>query len=148
MASTGRGVAETFARRVREVRERRGWTQQQLAERLRELGVPIDRTKVNRVETGARAVSVDDALAIAAALGVSPSVLFFPLARSELVRVTPVRVVSAEEGRRWFRGEQPLHPADALSRSSQRCQKTTLEIFDPFRGQWRLSQSSSHKVLL
>jgi transcriptional regulator with XRE-family HTH domain len=112
MGPTARGVGETFAKRVREVRERRGWTQQQLADRLRELGVPIDRTKVNRVETGARAVSIDDALAIAAALGVSPSVLFFPLASSEPVRLTPERVVAAEEGRRWFRGEQPLHPAD------------------------------------
>jgi transcriptional regulator with XRE-family HTH domain len=51
---------------VRRVRDRRGWTQEQLAER-----VGFDRKSINRLEKGATAVSVDRLWVIADALDVA-----------------------------------------------------------------------------
>jgi transcriptional regulator with XRE-family HTH domain len=124
-------AGEILARRLREVRVRQGWTQQQLADRLWDSGVHLDRTTITKIERGgtrARNTSIEEALAIAAALGVSPSVLLFPLAEDELVRITPKRIVTAKEGRRWLRGEKPLDAEDALAFLTEIAQNDVQEL--------------------
>jgi transcriptional regulator with XRE-family HTH domain len=63
---------QQFARRVREVREAQGLSQQQVSERLAGIGVKIDRTAVARVENGTRRVTVDEVFQFAQALNASP----------------------------------------------------------------------------
>ncbi|HZN75658.1 MAG TPA: helix-turn-helix transcriptional regulator [Micromonosporaceae bacterium] len=60
-----------FGRRLRDLRQRAGMTQQALAE-----AVGIDRSFISDVETGRHSIAVDRAYQIAAALGVSISDLF------------------------------------------------------------------------
>jgi transcriptional regulator with XRE-family HTH domain len=100
---------QVFAQRVREIRTRRGWTQQKLAERLSELGLPTDRTTVLKIEKGettrARNVSLREALAIAAALEVAPVHLIAPLEDDVLVAVTDEHVITAKHLRGWIRAE-------------------------------------------
>ena len=60
--------SEAFALRVKEVRSRRGWTQQELASRITGIGRPA----LTRIELNDREVTVDDLIQICAALGVSP----------------------------------------------------------------------------
>lgn len=72
----GETFDELVGRNVRAYREARGWTQRQLADRLRELGWPLDDTAITRVEKGQRSLRVAQARQIAAALEKPISVLF------------------------------------------------------------------------
>jgi transcriptional regulator with XRE-family HTH domain len=66
-------ASQRFGRKVRAERQARGWTQAQLADTLGALEVPWFQSTVNKVETGLRSVSWDEALVLSAVLG-------FPLA--------------------------------------------------------------------
>lgn len=74
-----RTVEAIFARRLREARKARGWTQQDLVDRLDELGVEWDRTTLARIEKRQRKVGLEEFVAIAAALDVAPIYLFLPI---------------------------------------------------------------------
>ena len=62
-----------FARQVRRMREHRGWSQTELAQRLASIGHPIGQSRVSTIEAPGpepRTVSIDQAAAFATALGV------------------------------------------------------------------------------
>lgn len=60
----------TFARRLREVRERAGITQQELADVMTRGGTKMHRSTIGKIEAGVRVVSVGEAAQLAGALGV------------------------------------------------------------------------------
>jgi transcriptional regulator with XRE-family HTH domain len=62
---------------VRE-RARPRLTQAEVAGRLEEIGYPLPRTALAEIEAGKRGVSLNDALAIAAAVGVAPVYMIVP----------------------------------------------------------------------
>jgi transcriptional regulator with XRE-family HTH domain len=62
-----------FGRRVRQIREQRGFSQEQLAELA-----GIHRTYMSSVERGQRNIGLDNIAALADALGVSPALFFEP----------------------------------------------------------------------
>lgn len=64
-------VAETFARRVREEREARDWTQADLVAALAGHEGAVDQSALSRLESGARSVKITEAVALSAALQVS-----------------------------------------------------------------------------
>jgi transcriptional regulator with XRE-family HTH domain len=66
---------------VRKWRDKKGWSQQKLADRLGELGIPRwSQTKIHKLEADKLAgVLVDDVFALAVALDVSPLYLLTPL---------------------------------------------------------------------
>jgi transcriptional regulator with XRE-family HTH domain len=116
---------QIFAQQLRAVRERRRWNQQQLADRLAQLGEPMDRSTIAKIENGSRQVSLDEALRLAAALEVSPVHLFTdpphegpasrkygPTPARPRVRLAAKLAVSPREARMWIRGQQPLRGAD------------------------------------
>lgn len=105
---------QVFGRRVREARKRRGLRQQDVADRLRDLGHPIDRSTIAKIERGqSRAdASISDVLAFAAALGVAPVHLIVPTDDEGKVAVTPKRELDVAEARRWIRGYMPADDAD------------------------------------
>jgi transcriptional regulator with XRE-family HTH domain len=98
--------AQVFARRIREARERQDWSQAQLAERLGELGLPMDRSTLARLEKGDKAqlTPVDRIFVLAAALGVNPINLLVPLEDDSVIAITPNTKVSASFARAWTRG--------------------------------------------
>jgi transcriptional regulator with XRE-family HTH domain len=100
---------EVFALRLSEVRNRRGWTQQQLSDRLTELRHPIHRVTLAKLEQGemrSRNVPLEDVLAIALALGVAPLHLFVPFEPSRMLSVTPSAQLQPETARQWIRGRR------------------------------------------
>ena len=102
---------QVLARRVKEARERRGWSQGELAEQVNALGYSLARPIINRIEQGgvrAGNVSVEDLFALAAALGVAPVHLLVPLDDEAALEVTPSVAVSAQLARAWIRGRLPL----------------------------------------
>ncbi|MFI6068223.1 helix-turn-helix transcriptional regulator [Micromonospora sp. NPDC051227] len=108
--------------RVRELRKRRGWSAQRLAEEMTAVGVPWERQVVTKLENGQRqSVSLDEAVALAYVLDVAPVHLFVPPRASTVTVVASPRPdaagetypqVHADDVRRWFGGEQPLAETD------------------------------------
>lgn len=107
------GPVETITRRVREARNRKGMTAQELADRLKASGVPWDRGTVTKLETGRRqSVTVVELLALARVLDVAPIHLLVPLDDEAALRVTPAEHVPADRARQWIRGNKPLAGTD------------------------------------
>lgn len=79
--SAGRplGVSgETVRANIKRVRGDKGMSQNDLSAKLREVGRPIPTLGIHRIENGDRRVDVDDLVAIAVALGVSPTTFLVP----------------------------------------------------------------------
>lgn len=110
---------EVFAQRLKEVRERRGWTQTRLVRRLEELGFStssgkaLHRSTLAKIEadpTRARRVTLEEVLAISYALGVSPLYMFIPieLGGPNVTVALGVQAWKPSDMRAWLRGEQAL----------------------------------------
>lgn len=64
---------EVAIRRMCELRKERRLSGAAVARRMTELGIPWDRNTVAKLETGRRSLSIDELLALATALCVSPA---------------------------------------------------------------------------
>jgi len=79
---------------------------QQLADACDRLGHPVPRSVLTNLENGRReAVSVPELLALAAALGVAPALLVFPVGTAVPVEMLPGQVADPWRGYRWFVGD-------------------------------------------
>ena len=66
-------LSEAVARRLRSLRQQRGWTVQHLADTLTANGMPTTRVALSSLELGKRVtVTVDELYAFAAAFGIHP----------------------------------------------------------------------------
>jgi transcriptional regulator with XRE-family HTH domain len=103
----------SFGLAVARTRGALGLSQQQLTEKLSELGYMLPRESLARLETGKRGASLADVLAIAYALDVSPLHLMVPIDDSaRLIVVGAVQPADADDLRSWIRGEAPLLSQD------------------------------------
>jgi len=91
-------------------RKRLGWTGAELVSRCEALGYSkLSASAVSKIETGGRdGLTLAELLVLAAALGVPPVSLVFPLAGAGDVNTTPATRVSAWEAASWLAGEEPL----------------------------------------
>ncbi len=105
-----------IASRVRELRKRRGWSAERLAQEMARVGVPWERMVVTKLETGRRAsITVEELLALAYVLEVAPVHVIVPTdGDEELYRVTPAGVpqVTRSQVRHWVRGFEELPGQD------------------------------------
>lgn len=105
---------ETLREQVRAHRERRGWSQERLAEEVTALGVPMTQSTVAKIEwmkgksTSPRHVTVDEAFVLAAALNVPPPLLFTPLGEHDRLRVTSRSEIHPHLALDWIAGDGPL----------------------------------------
>jgi transcriptional regulator with XRE-family HTH domain len=91
---------------VRRLRQEIGYTQSDLAANLKANGHPIPLTSIGRIEGGERRVEVDDLVALAAALGVSPLAVLLPHTRAagDEAPITGWTRATALEVWRWALG--------------------------------------------
>lgn len=97
---------EVVRQRIREVRDAQGVTGAQLSARLNDLGRPIPLLGIQRIESGERRVDVDDLVAIAVALEVSPTTFMLPNSNDRNDRVTATGLATeptAEQLWDWLR---------------------------------------------
>lgn len=109
-----------IAQRVKDLRKRQKLTAEQLADRMREVGVPFDKTVIANLETGRRRfVTVQELLALAYVLSVAPVHLLVPpldAAESDQApySITPEGPTSVPSFMRaWIRGQTPIGRVDA-----------------------------------
>lgn len=105
---------QIVARRVAQLRARRGMSAQKLADRCADYGMPeLNRSVLTNLENNRRqAVTVDELLTLALALGVAPLHLLIPTDDDARVAITPNSDVDAAYARQWAIGEQPLVNGD------------------------------------
>lgn len=101
---TGQTVAANIAR----LRSVRGLSTYRLSELLAGLDRSIAPSAISRIESGARKVDVDDLIAFAVALRVSPSALLLPPTLEGNVEITAQGVSRASDAWDWLLGEAPL----------------------------------------
>jgi transcriptional regulator with XRE-family HTH domain len=110
--------SEIFAEQMRIQRERKGWTQKQLATRLAKLGFLVHQTTIGKWEAGERRITLDEALGISVALDVGPahmvagSYLDATFGRPTIALSAKTPPVSARQMRKWVRGQQTLWGQD------------------------------------
>lgn len=126
--STGRpldATGTTVRKNIRWIRDERGISASDLSDQLKILGRPIPPLGISRIENGQRRVDVDDLVAIAIALRVSPATLLMPLRKDDgskvdLDDVVPVagwhQPISARPVWEWLTGEEPLFHGSDLER--------------------------------
>jgi transcriptional regulator with XRE-family HTH domain len=129
---------EVFRARLREVRRLKNWTQAELAVALARAGLDIGEPAITRMERDSRGVSLDEAVAISAVLGVSPLHMFVPLDDDEDSRVTPQMGVAATDARAWARGMRPLGEEDERLFYAQ-TPESEADWFPTVPGPWRFS---------
>ena len=82
---------------------------QALADRCAELGLPIARVAITKLENGIREkVSVAELLVLAAALDVPPALLIFPVGREKTVEALPARPLDPWHATLWLSGDARL----------------------------------------
>ena len=98
------------AANVRALRNARGLTLAQLSDRMTAAGRPIIPSGLGKIEQGLRSVDVDDLVALAIALHVSPNRLLLPAeARPDHdVALTEEVRQREDDAWRWVTGERPL----------------------------------------
>ncbi|MDZ4235260.1 MAG: helix-turn-helix transcriptional regulator [Dietzia sp.] len=107
----------TVARNIRRVRLERGLAYTELAEQLEELGREVPTWGLRKIESGGRRVDVDDLMALAVALRVSPITLLMPHTGTDRDEVTAAGLnhpVSAANLWTWLRADRPMEGDDRI----------------------------------
>jgi transcriptional regulator with XRE-family HTH domain len=108
-------TGQAVARNLVSLREVRGLSTYDLSKLLAAAGRPIAPSAISRIESRARKVDVDDLMALAVALRVSPVALLLPPTAdpNSDIEITGHGSVSADLAWSWALAEQPLDlPAD------------------------------------
>jgi transcriptional regulator with XRE-family HTH domain len=102
-------LTRAIAGEIFRYRKDKGMSAQQLSDRCAKLGLEISRSTLADLENGRRAtLTVAELLALAAALGISPTLLVAPVGRQEMIEILPGRGVAPWDVVRWLDGEVQL----------------------------------------
>jgi transcriptional regulator with XRE-family HTH domain len=104
---------QALAKSVKLGRQLLGLNQQELAERLTELGLPTRQSTVARLETGKRGVSLDDAVALSIALDMPlPSMIAGAAVDGCEITLAPKEVWPADLANANLRGDFSLNAGE------------------------------------
>lgn len=110
-----RYVADNLVR----LRKARSLSTTRLSAELKEIGHSIPATGITRIEKGERRVDVDDLMALAAALKVSPTAFLLPPTLVGDVEIAPDLTLPAVEAWLWATSRRPLSlPGEGEARST------------------------------
>jgi transcriptional regulator with XRE-family HTH domain len=102
-------VSDYVAGNVTVLRKARGLSQQELSQRLSDLGRPMLPSALSKIESRDRGVDVDDLVALAASLRVNPSRLLLPVdVWEQELAITPVLSAPGWAAWQWADGFAPL----------------------------------------
>jgi transcriptional regulator with XRE-family HTH domain len=96
-----------IGRRIAHYRKQRGITAQALADRCAELGMPIGRGIISKLESGIREhISLPELLVIARALSMAPVQLMVPVGLEDNTEILPGRSARTWDVAMWITGER------------------------------------------
>ena len=109
-------TGETVRERIAALRKQQGLSLSGLAAKLRDLGRSYGLSSLSDIENGGRRVDVDDLVAFAQVLNVSPATLLMPPAadRNEPIAATGVKI-SAGAYWGWLQALRPLQGGDSAT---------------------------------
>lgn len=117
----------------------------ELARRLEELGRPIPVLGLSRIERGERRVDVDDLMALAVALGVSPTSLLLPDTTDSGHPVTATGITgTAADLLGWFRLHTPS--AHIGKPAAQRFVRDAIRFIADARPRWDIESLTLDKL--
>ncbi len=122
--------------RIRQLRKRHGFTQQDLADRLNLLGAHTDRAAVAKVELGQRGLSLNELFQYALALDVAPVHLVTAPDSEDPIALGPNMECTPGEMRAWVRGQRPFLWQDARTYFSE-VPKQEFESAQDAGAQWQ-----------
>jgi transcriptional regulator with XRE-family HTH domain len=106
-------ASTVVGRQVRAAREMLQLSQADLARRLTDNGVRTHQATIARLERGERSISIDDAFAVFAVLGVEPQLLLSGAYTGEPIQVLPTHgPYSPTAMLFWLRGDKQLRGLD------------------------------------
>lgn len=109
MAEEALTPTQHFAKSVRRHRIANGWTQPELADECKQLGLDWDRSIIANVEAGRRAsVTVHEVTVLGRVFRVPPILLLFPFDQVERVMLPKDVEVAAWDAVAWFTGRAPF----------------------------------------
>lgn len=113
LGPVGRCVIEN----LKQLRDKRRLSYQELSDRLKDLGRPIPPLGLSRIEKGARRVDADDLVALAVALEVNPAALLLPRNTPPFdeIRLAESVSVTAKAAWEWSAGRLPLAANDGIT---------------------------------
>ncbi|MBJ8344825.1 helix-turn-helix domain-containing protein [Antrihabitans sp. YC2-6] len=102
---------ETARANIARIRRDRGITLRELSQQMSEGDRPLSYPTLSQIETGARRIDVDDLVALAIALDVSPNTLLIPQAENldDEVTLTNAQSISLKDAWYFFMGMRSLH---------------------------------------
>jgi transcriptional regulator with XRE-family HTH domain len=108
--------SDLVAKRLRDGRTRKGWSQKKLADAMTDAGWSIDRTTIAKIESGgsrALNLTLNEVLAFAIVLGMSPVFLMVPGEGEVNVELTTKLSLKTQDFRWWVSGEMYHRPLPA-----------------------------------
>lgn len=139
-------ISDHVAENVAALRKVRGLSQQELSDRLGELGRPMLPSAISKIEGRDRGVDVDDLMALAVALGVNPSRLLLPPDAWERdILLTPASAVPAFLAWQWADGSAPL---PSLSEEDGYNTEAEMEDFQIHSRPGEMRRAERHPLML
>lgn len=124
--------AERIGEAVAARRKALGMTGQQLAARCADLGVPIHRTTITKIEKGRPRFDLGELIVLAAALNTSPVLLMYPGPFGRSVGILPGRSVTDIDAVQWFSALQwfaaVAAPTDDVSTARREWRAAAAEV--------------------
>lgn len=139
-------VSKVFASQLRRVREDVPLTAAELATRVTDLGVPMRREAVERIERGERQVQLDEAIACAAVLQTPLGVMCFGLGQLDEVGLSPEKMTHPDIWQQWLEGADSA-PGVALDiKPFWKAQMNPVWIYQHLRGQQKEANQLRQRI--
>lgn len=130
-------------------------TVQALADQCAELGLPIGRVTLTKLERGMRqAVTPAEVMVLAAALGVPPVELLIPVGVGEQAEILPGQMLDSLAAVRWFGGDLTLDVAGGVvtelrrPRAGEESGVVLLESHDKLAREWNDRRAAATRAAL
>lgn len=120
-----------FGRRLKEVRQGRGWSQGELAKRITDAGFPMHQSAVSKIEAATRATPVDEVFVLAVVLGVEIPELFGEEAQRNAAEIQVLRAhVRGKLATLETRTERARAALDEAMATQRKTSTEALELID------------------